>query len=62
MPRTGKTRLHFDLAAPVRGNQPEEVGRLVSLGATRVGTGPDEIGRLAMADPDGRDFRVLPPR
>jgi len=24
--------------------------------------GADEVGRVAMADPDGNDFGVLPPR
>src|ERR1035437_5948755 len=39
MPRTGKTRLHFDLAPPADGDQQAEVNRLVSLGATRIDIG-----------------------
>jgi len=62
VPQTGKIRLHFDLAPPVHGDQQEEADRLASLGATRVDTGQGEVGRLVMADPDGRDFCVLPPR
>ncbi|MFC9429957.1 VOC family protein [Streptomyces sp. NPDC056987] len=59
MPRTGKSRLHFDLAPPAGGDQQTEVDRLVSLGATRTDTGRDKAGRVAMTDPDGREFRVL---
>ena len=33
-PKTGKNRLHFDLAPPADGDQQAEVDRLVSLGAT----------------------------
>ena len=33
--KTGKNRLHFDLAPPADGDQEAEVERLVSLGATR---------------------------
>ena len=62
MPKTGKNRLHFDLAPPVDGDPQAEVSRLVSLGATRVDIGQDEVARLAMADPDGNDFCVLTPR
>ncbi len=57
-PKTTKNRLHLDLAPPPHEDQLAEVGRLVSLGATRtdVGTG----GRMVMADPDGNEFCVLP--
>jgi predicted enzyme related to lactoylglutathione lyase len=62
MPQTGNTRLHFDLAPPVHGDQQEEVDRLVSLGATRIDIGPAGVSWVVMADPDGRQFRVLTPR
>ncbi|MEV6175973.1 VOC family protein [Streptomyces sp. NPDC052015] len=62
MPRTGKERLHFDLAPPVDGDLRAEVDRLLSLGATRLDTGRDEAGRVPMADPDGNEFCVLTPR
>ncbi|MFG1605117.1 VOC family protein [Actinoplanes sp. NPDC049265] len=51
-PRSGREP-HFDLVAP-----PEEVARLVSLGATRTGTGAPD-GVVLMTDPDGNDFCVL---
>jgi predicted enzyme related to lactoylglutathione lyase len=65
-PETRKGRLYFDLAPPVHGDQRAEADRLVSLGATRTGTdtgaGQSEVSRVAMADPDGREFCVLTPR
>jgi len=33
MPKTGKNRLHFDLAPPIHGDRQAEVDRLLSLGA-----------------------------
>ena len=61
MPRTGKDRLHLDLTVPVGDDPAAEVDRLVSLGATRTGPGHD-AGSVLLADPDGNDFCVLPPR
>ncbi len=58
MPRTGRNRLHFDLAPPAGGDREAEVERLLSLGATRVGTGQDGIDRVVLADPDGNEFCV----
>jgi predicted enzyme related to lactoylglutathione lyase len=58
-PKTGKNRLHLDLAPPADGDQAAEVDRLVSLGATRIDLGPG--GSVLMADPDGNEFCVLPP-
>jgi predicted enzyme related to lactoylglutathione lyase len=62
MPRTGKSRLHFDLAPAVHGDQQAEVDRLVSLGSTRIDIGQGEVPRVVMADPDGHEFCVLTPR
>ena len=62
MPKTGKNRLHFDLGPPVHGDQPAEVDRLVSLGATRIDIGQAEVSWVVMADPDGHEFCVLNPR
>ncbi|WP_326557832.1 VOC family protein [Micromonospora sp. NBC_01796] len=62
MPKTGKNRLHFDLAPPADGDQQVEVDRLLSLGATRIDTGQDDVGRVLLADPDGNEFCVLTPR
>ena len=62
MPRTGRDRLHFDLAPPADGDQQAEVDRLLALGATRTGTGRDEAGSVVLADPDGNRLCVLTPR
>ncbi|MFC4030072.1 VOC family protein [Streptomyces polygonati] len=58
MPRTGKDRIHFDLTPPLGGDREAEIGRLLSLGATRTGDGRGQDGPVLMADPDGNDFRV----
>lgn len=60
-PKSGKYRLHFDLAPPVGGDQEAEVTRLVSLGATRIDIGQGEVSWVVMADPDGHEFCVLAP-
>ena len=59
MPKTGKNRLHFDLAPPAGDDQQAEVDRLVCLGATRVDIGQGEVSWVVMADPDGHEFCVL---
>lgn len=61
MPKTGKSRLHFDLAPPAGGDQQAEVARLISLGATRADIGQGEVSWVVMADPDGHEFGELPP-
>jgi catechol 2,3-dioxygenase-like lactoylglutathione lyase family enzyme len=62
MPKTGKDRLHFDLAPPADGDQDAEVDRLISLGASRTDIGQGDVSWVVMADPDGREFCVLTPR
>jgi catechol 2,3-dioxygenase-like lactoylglutathione lyase family enzyme len=61
MPKTGKFRLHFDLAPPTDGDQAAEVDRLVSLGATRIDIGQGDVSWVVMADPDGHEFCLLTP-
>jgi len=61
-PKTGKNRLHLDIAPPVDGDQQAEVDRLVSLGATRIDIGQGDVSWVVMADPDGNEFCVLTPR
>jgi predicted enzyme related to lactoylglutathione lyase len=61
LPKTGKYRLHFDLAPPADGDQQAEVDRLVSLGATRIDIGQGDVSWVVLADPDGHEFCVLPP-
>jgi catechol 2,3-dioxygenase-like lactoylglutathione lyase family enzyme len=62
MPRTGRDRLHLDLAVPAHGDPQTEVDRLLSLGATRIGTGRTAGSPVVLADPDGNEFCVVRPR
>jgi len=62
MPKTGKERLHLDLAPPADGDQAAEVERLLSLGATHADIGQGEVDWVVMADPDGHEFCVLTTR
>ena len=62
MPKTGKTRLHFDLAPPVDGVLQAEVDRLVSLGATRIDIGQREAAGRRWPIPMAMSFCVLTPR
>jgi catechol 2,3-dioxygenase-like lactoylglutathione lyase family enzyme len=59
-PKTGRNRLHLELAPRVHGDQQAEVDRLVALGAVRIDVGPSAAGRVMLADPDGNEFSVLP--
>lgn len=61
-PKTGKNRLHFDIAPPADGSQQAEVDRLIGLGATRINIGQGHVSWVVMADPDGNEFCVLTPR
>jgi predicted enzyme related to lactoylglutathione lyase len=60
-PKTGKVRLHFDLAPAANADQQAEVDRLVSLGATPADIGQGEVSWVVMVDPDGHEFCVLTP-
>jgi predicted enzyme related to lactoylglutathione lyase len=59
-PKSGKNRLHIDLAPDDRD---AEVARLESLGATRVDVGQQpEHTWVVLADPEGNEFCVLSAR
>jgi hypothetical protein len=60
MPKTGKHRLHFDLAPSLGGDLQAEVDRLLSRGATRADIGQGDVGWVVLADPDGHEFCVVP--
>lgn len=62
-PKTGKNRLHLDLAPHTSDDRDAEIARLLSIGATRadVGQGP-EVTWEVLADPDGNEFCVLSSR
>lgn len=61
-PKTGKNRLHLDIAPPAHGDQHAEVNRLISLGATRTDIGQGDADWVVMADPDDNEFCVLSPQ
>ncbi|WP_438860699.1 VOC family protein [Amycolatopsis solani] len=58
--KSGKNRLHLDLA-PEQLDQRAEVERLVLLGAKVLDDPPDDPW-IVLADPEGNEFCVLPPR
>jgi catechol 2,3-dioxygenase-like lactoylglutathione lyase family enzyme len=60
-PKGGKNRLHLDIAPPEGARQDEEVARLVALGASVLSDEPD-LPWVVLADPEGNEFCVLPPR
>ena len=62
IPKSGKNRLHLDIAPPVDVDQRAEVDRLVALGATRIDIGQGDVTWVVMADPDGNEFCVLSPQ
>lgn len=59
MRKTGKNRLHLDLAPDVSSHQHAEVERLLALGATRVDIGQGDVSWVVLADPDGHEFCVF---
>lgn len=61
-PKLEKNRLHLDLAPPADGDQDAEVERLIALGAKRIDIGQGDVPWEVLADPDGNEFCVLPPR
>jgi hypothetical protein len=61
-PKTGKERLHLDIAPPVGADHQAEVERLISLGARRIDIGQGDVPWEIMADPGGSEFCVLTPR
>ena len=63
--KTGKNRIHLDLATTSSAHQAAEVQRLLGLGAVRADIGQGVQGDVpweVMADPEGNEFCVLDPR
>jgi catechol 2,3-dioxygenase-like lactoylglutathione lyase family enzyme len=61
-PKTGKNRVHLDLATTSAAHQAEWVSRLRGLGATPVDIGQGDVPWTVLADPEGNEFCVLEPR
>ncbi|WP_305786770.1 VOC family protein [Symbioplanes lichenis] len=58
-PKTGKNRVHLDLATSSKAHQAELVARLEGRGARRVDVGQGDVPWVVMADPEGNEFCVL---
>jgi catechol 2,3-dioxygenase-like lactoylglutathione lyase family enzyme len=61
-PKTGKNRVHLDLATESAAHQAAEVERLLVLGAVRADVGQGDVPWVVLADPEGNEFCVLDPR
>jgi predicted enzyme related to lactoylglutathione lyase len=60
--KTGKNRVHLDLASTSVAHQAELVSRAADLGARPVDIGQGDVPWVVMADPEGNEFCVLEPR
>lgn len=57
--RTAKNRVHWDLRSPGGRADPEDVERLVTMGARRIGEGRQgPHSWVVLADPEGNEFCV----
>jgi catechol 2,3-dioxygenase-like lactoylglutathione lyase family enzyme len=60
--KTGKNRVHLDLATESAEHQEAEVRRLLVLGAVPADIGQGDVPWRVLADPEGNEFCVLDPR
>jgi predicted enzyme related to lactoylglutathione lyase len=60
--KSGKNRVHIDLATESEEHQAAVVARLLDLGASRVDIGQGDVPWEVMADPEGNELCVLEPR
>jgi hypothetical protein len=60
--KTGKNRIHLDVAPFAGGDQHAEASRLRQLGAVPADVGQGEVSWVVLADPQGNEFCVLSPR
>ena len=61
-PKTGKNRLHLDVASTSPEDQRAKVESALALGARRIDIGQGEVPWEVLADPAGNEFCVLEPR
>ena len=57
-PKAGKNRVHLDVN-PIGCEQPQELARLLSLGAMEVDVGQGDQTWVVLADPEGNEFCLL---
>jgi predicted enzyme related to lactoylglutathione lyase len=60
--KSGKNRLHLDLASTSAQHQAELVDKVLGLGATHADIGQGDVPWVVLADPEGNEFCVLEPR
>jgi hypothetical protein len=60
--KTGKNRIHLDLATSSTEHQAGLVARLIALGARPARIGQRRVPWQVLADPEGNEFCVLEPR
>jgi hypothetical protein len=60
--KTGKNRVHLDLATESAAHQAAEVERLLALGAIPADISQGDVPWTVLADPEGNEFCVLDPR
>jgi hypothetical protein len=53
-----KNRVHIDVS-PIDASQPQEVERVLALGAKKIDIGQGEVGWVVLADPEGNEFCIL---
>ncbi len=61
-PKTGKDRVHLDLASTSAAHQAELVSRAMDLGGRPADIGQGDVPWVVMEDPEGNEFCVLEPR
>ena len=59
--KTGKNRVHLDLATESVAHQGAEVERLLALGAVRADIGQGDVPWTVLADPEGSEFSCCRP-
>jgi predicted enzyme related to lactoylglutathione lyase len=60
--KTGKNRVHIDVAPLADGDAQAEARRLEKVGAVRLDIGQGDVTWVVLADPEGNEFCVLSPR
>jgi hypothetical protein len=56
--KTSKNRVHIDVS-PSGADQPEELDRLLALGARRIDVGQGDVPWIVLEDPEGNEFCLL---
>ncbi|MGM1064093.1 VOC family protein [Saccharothrix sp. Mg75] len=61
-PKSGKNRVHLDVAPFADDDQAAEVARVEAAGATRADVGQADVPWVVLTDREGNEFCVLTPR